>query len=76
MLEDLTKAKALIGTPLGAFVYPRGLIRDWASATPESIDALIVTAKKNFAERVHIELEMAKAVADADIVIVSMSEDP
>ena len=76
MLEDLTKAKALIGTPLGAFVYPRGLIRDWASATPESIDALIVTAKKNFAERVHIELDMAKAVADADIVIESMSEDP
>ena len=76
MLEDLIKAKALVGSPMGAFVYPKGLIRDWKSATPESIDALIEGAKKNFAEKVHIELDMAKAVADVDIVIESMSEDP
>ena len=76
MLEDLAKAKALLGTPMGAFVYPRGLIRDWKSATPEGIDALIAQAKQNFAEKVHIEIDMAKAVADADIVIESMSEDP
>ena len=76
MLEDLVKAKALIGNPMGAFLYPRALIRDWAAATPESIDALAETAKRRFAENVHIELDMAKAVADADIVIESMSEDP
>ena len=76
MLEDLAKAKALVGSPMGAFVYPKGLIRDWKSATPESIDALIEAAKRHFAEKVHIELDMAKAVADADIVIESMSEDP
>lgn len=76
MLEDLAKAKALVGNPMGAFVYPKGLIRDWASATTESIDALIEQAKKNFAEHVHIELDMAKAVADADVVIESMSENP
>lgn len=76
MLEDLAKAKALVGTPMGAFIYPKGLIRDWKSATPESIDALIEQAKANFAEKVHIEIDMAKAVADADIVIESMSEDP
>ena len=76
MLEDLAKAKALVGSPMGAFVYPKGLIRDWKSATPESIDALIEGAKQNFAEKVHIELDMAKALTDADIVIESMSEDP
>ena len=76
MLEDLARAKALVGTPMGAFVYPKGLIRDWKGATPESIDALIETAKKRFAENLHIETDMAKAVADADIVVESMSEDP
>jgi len=76
MLQDLANAKALVGTPMGAFVYPRGLIRDWKSATAESIDALIETAKQRFAGLIHIELDMAKAVADADIVIESMSEDP
>jgi len=76
MLEDLARAKALVGSPMGAFVYPKGLIRDWASATPESIDGLIEAAKANFAGKVHIEIDMAKAVADADIVIESMSEDP
>ena len=76
MLEDLAKAKALIGNSMGGYLYPKGLIRDWASVTPESIDALIAQAKTNFNDKVHIELDMAKAVADADIVIESMSEDP
>lgn len=76
MLEDLAKAKALVGNPMGAFVYPKGLISDWKGATAESIDALIEQGKQNFAEKVHIELDMAKAVKDADIVIESMSENP
>lgn len=76
MLEDLAKAKALIGNPMGAYVYPRGLIRDWKSATPESIDALIADARKNLKEHIHLELDMAKAVKDADIVIEAMAEDP
>lgn len=76
MLEDLAKAKAMVGNPMGAFIYPKGLIRDWSTATVESIDALIEQGKKNFAEKVHLELDMAKAVEDADVVIESMSEDP
>ena len=76
MIEDLRKAKTLIGNPMGAFVYPRGLIADWNSATAESIDALIVQAENNFKNNIRIELDMGKAVADADIVIESMSEDP
>ena len=76
MLEDLAAAKALVGNPMGAYAYPRGLIRSWEGITAEAIDALIEEGKKNFAEHVHIELDMAKAVAGADIVIESMSEDP
>ncbi|MBO7682426.1 MAG: 3-hydroxyacyl-CoA dehydrogenase [Clostridia bacterium] len=76
MLEDLAKAKAMVGNPMGAFLYPKGLIKDWSTATAESIDALLEQGKKNFAEKVHLELDMAKAVEDADVVIESMSENP
>ena len=76
MLEDLAKAKALVGNPMGGFLYPRGLITDWSKATVESIDALLETGKKNFAEKVHIELDPEKAVKGAYLVIESMSEDP
>ena len=76
MLNDLLGAKALIGTPMGKLTYPRGLIRDWASATAESIDALAAQAKERFDKNVHIELDLAKALADADVVIEAMAEDP
>ena len=67
MLEDLTKAKALVGNPMGAFYYPRGMIKDWNSATVESIDALLETGKKNLSENIHIELDPKKAVDKTDI---------
>ena len=76
MLEDLAKAKALVGNPMGAYVYPKGLVADWKSATAESLEGLIEQGKKRFAENVHIELDMAAALKDAYIVIESMSEDP
>ena len=76
MLEDLAKAKAVIGTPMGAFVYPKGLIADWKNCTAEKIDELMACAKQRFDEYIHIELDMAKAVAGADIVIESMAENP
>ena len=76
ILADLEAAKGLIGNPMGAFVYPRGLIRNWKEATAESIDAQLAEAGKNFAEKVHIVIDKAEAVKDADIVIESMSEDP
>jgi 3-hydroxybutyryl-CoA dehydrogenase len=76
MLGDLAQAKALLGSPMGKFVYPRGLIRDWEGATAESIDALIATAKENFANKIHLELDMKKALSGAYLVIESMSEDP
>ena len=76
MLEDLAKAKALVGNPMGAYVYPKGLVADWPSATAESLDALIEQGKQRFAENIHIELDMAAALKGAYIVIESMSEDP
>ena len=76
MLDDLVAAKALIGNPMGAFLYPKCLILDWKNITPEKIDELKAEAEKNFKENVHIEIDMAKAVKGADIVIESMSENP
>ena len=76
MLADLLAAKAMIGSPMGRHSYPRGLIRDWTSATAESIDALAAQAKENFDKRIHIELDLAKALSDADVVIEAMAEDP
>ena len=76
MLQDLASTRKLIGNPMGAFLYPRGLISNWSEVTEASIDELLENARKNFAEKVHFELDMAKAVEDADIVIESMSEDP
>lgn len=76
MLADLAGAKALIGNPMGRFLYPKGLISKWEGITAEKIDEMIACAKENFKNKVHLELDMARAVADADIVIESMSEDP
>lgn len=76
MLQDLEKAKALIDSPMGAYVYPKGLIRDWDGITAEQIDALAEQGKKRFAENLRIELDLAKALAGADVVIESMAEDP
>ncbi len=76
MIQDLLTAKALIGSPMGKFVYPKGLIRDWDSATPESIDALVAQAKENFASKIKFELDLGKALSDADVVIEAMAEDP
>ena len=76
MLEDLANAKTLIGNPIGGMLYPRGLIRSWQGITAEAIDTLIEEGKKNFAEKVHIELDLAKALSGAYIVIESMTEEP
>lgn len=76
MLADLEAAKQLVGNPMGAHIYPRGLIRSWEGCTAEGIDALVAQGKDNFANKLHIELDLAKALAGADIVIESMAEDP
>lgn len=76
MIADLEAAKQLVGNPMGAFLYPHGLIRSWEGCTVEDIDKLIATAKKNFKELFHLELDLAKALENADIVIEAMAENP
>lgn len=75
MVADLQKAKALLNNPLGARLYPRGLIRTWDGITVDQIDQMIAD-NADLKERVRMELDMAKALEDADIVIETMSEDP
>jgi len=76
MLADLEGAKKLVGNPMGGFLYPRALIRKWEGTTTEDIDTLAATARSNFAEKVHLELDLAKALEDADIIIEAMAENP
>ena len=76
MLADLENAKQLIGNPMGSFLYPRGLIRSWDGITEDAIDKLSEQAKKNFAKHVHLELDLAKALEDADIIVEAMAENP
>ncbi|MBR5355931.1 MAG: 3-hydroxyacyl-CoA dehydrogenase [Lachnospiraceae bacterium] len=76
MLKDLEAAKALIANPIGKMLYPRGMIKTWDGITAEKIDELLKTGRENLKNNIKIELDMAKAVSDADIVIESMSEDP
>ena len=76
MLQDLLTAKALVGSPMGRFVYPKGLIRNWDTVTAEEIDVLAEQAKARFADNIHIELDLAKALSDADVVIEAMAEEP
>jgi 3-hydroxyacyl-CoA dehydrogenase len=75
MLKSLEDSKALIGNPIGAHRYPRALIKDWDNITEEKIDELIAKGEKNMDEKMHLELDLAKALEGADIVIETMSEN-
>lgn len=74
IFEELEKAKRLIGNPMAAYLYPRGLFAGPEELEASKIDQKIAQAKENFDKILHIELDMGKAFADADIVIEAMSE--
>jgi 3-hydroxyacyl-CoA dehydrogenase len=76
MIEALEEAKGLLKNPMGKYLYPKALIKNWEDMTEEKIDGLIEDAKKNFSENFKLELDLNKALKDADIVIEAMSEDP
>ena len=76
MMSDLEASKKLIGNPMGAYMYPTGLIRKWDGTTTEDIQALEDQAKENFQSLLHITLDMEEALKGADIVIEAMSENP
>ena len=71
--KDLDAVKPLIGTETK--MYPRGLIENFAALTPEKIEELKAQADTAY-ENLNYELDMATAMADADLVIESLSEDP
>ena len=73
MLNDLKSAKTLVGDR--AAKYPHGLIKDWDGMTEEKLDELIARASENLANNIHIELDLAKALEGADLVIECMAED-
>ena len=72
-IRDLEQTKSLIGT--GTKLYPRGLVADFASLTVEKVNELKAQADKAY-EELNYELDMKKAMEDADLVIESLSEDP
>jgi 3-hydroxybutyryl-CoA dehydrogenase len=76
IIGDLEYSRKLIGSPMAAYLYPKALFNSPAEITNEKIDENIAKAKKNFKELIHIELDMAKAFENADIVIEAMAEDP
>lgn len=76
MIRDLENARGLLSNPLGAFLYPKGLIRNWEEMTEEKIDDLVEVAKKNLKEKLSLELDLDKALKDADVVIEAMAENP
>ncbi|MDO5027624.1 MAG: 3-hydroxyacyl-CoA dehydrogenase [Bacillota bacterium] len=76
LLADLEGAKNLIGNPMGPYVYPRGLIRKWEGTSQADIEKLLEAGKKNLDEKLHLETDLDKALADADIIIEAMAEDP
>ena len=75
MMADLDNAKTLIGNPMGQLLYPRGLIKEWNSVTEKMIDELYTRGKDNL-KNIHIELDLEKALSDAEIIIETISEDP
>lgn len=72
-LSDLEALKPLIGT--GTKLYPRGLVDDFAALTPEKVDELKAAADAAY-QNLTLELDLAKALDDADLVIEALSEDP
>lgn len=76
MIQAPEDARKLIGNPMSAYLYPKGLIRNRAKITDEKLTELIANAKKNLTENIHLELDLHKALKGADIVIETMSEDP
>lgn len=56
-------------------LYPKGLIKEWGRITPEKIDELYKIGEKNLEEKLHLELDLRKALEGADIVIEAMAEN-
>ncbi|MEE3393642.1 MAG: 3-hydroxyacyl-CoA dehydrogenase [Lachnospiraceae bacterium] len=76
IMSTLEGARKIVGSPMAAYLYPRGLFAGPDEVTFDKIDEKKAQAEANFKELLHIELDLQKACDDADIVIEAMSEDP
>lgn len=72
-LDDLEASKALIGTKNPDYI--RGFFDDFSSVTLKDIDKLKEKATSAY-ENMVFELDLEKAVSDADIIIEALAEDP
>ncbi|MBE5970371.1 MAG: 3-hydroxyacyl-CoA dehydrogenase [Lachnospiraceae bacterium] len=72
-VKELNDLKPLCGT--NPPVFSRGLVDDVASLTPAKIDELIKAADDALTN-IRFETDMAAAVADADLVIEAVAENP
>lgn len=72
-LEDLENAKAYVGQPNAR--VPRALFDDFSKVTVEDIDQLKKKADEAY-KGIVLDLDLANAVKDADLVIEALAEDP
>lgn len=72
-LDALDALRPLCGSESQNF--PHGLVDDLRTLTPEKIDELKAQATRAY-ENIKMELDMAKAMDHADLVIESVAEDP
>ena len=71
--QTLEAMKPLCGTD--TLMYARGLVDGMKNMTPEKLDELKAQAQAAY-EGIVYETDMAKAVADADLIIESVAEAP
>lgn len=72
-LQDLEASKKLIGQDNPNYI--RGFFDDFSKITEKEIDALKVQAT-NAHNSIVFELDLARAVSDADLIIEALAEDP
>lgn len=72
-LEDLESSKKLIGKENPDYI--RGFFDDFSSVSVDDIDKLKEKATSAY-QSINFELDLEKAVKDADIVIEALAEDP
>lgn len=72
-IDELESYKSMIGNPSARFA--RGMVADAASLTVEKIEELKKDADRAF-ENLKYEVDLNKAVEDADVIIESVAEIP
>ncbi|NLZ71424.1 MAG: 3-hydroxyacyl-CoA dehydrogenase [Clostridiaceae bacterium] len=72
--KALLQTKAMLNDPRVAYIYPKGLIDDITKTTEADIDALLEKVDQTY-EGLKLELDLNKALDNADLLIESMTEN-